>query len=125
MWETVSLFRNEVTSWFAGSSGPQFAGPVGIAQVSEEVAEAGWRPLLVFAALLSINLAIVNMLPLPALDGGRIVFVALEWVRGGKRIPPEREGVVHAVGFALLIGVIAVITYFDIVRIAQGNSITN
>ena len=41
MWETVSLFRNEVTSWFAGSSGPQFAGPVGIAQVSEEVAEAG------------------------------------------------------------------------------------
>ena len=125
MWETVSLFRNEVTSWFAGSSGPQFAGPVGIAQVSEEVAEAGWRPLLVFAALLSINLAIVNMLPLPALDGGRIVFVALEWVRGGKRIPPEREGVVHAVGFAVLIGIIAVITYFDIVRIAQGNSITN
>ena len=125
MWETVQLFRNEVTSWFAGSGGPQLAGPVGIAQVSEEVAEAGWRPLLVFAALLSINLAIVNLLPLPALDGGRIVFVALEWVRGGKRIPAEREGIVHAIGFAVLIGIIAIITFFDISRIVSGGSITN
>ena len=125
MWETVVLLRNEVLGWFIGSGGPQFAGPVGIAEISDEVAEAGWRPLVVFAALLSINLAIINLLPLPALDGGRIVFVALEWVRGGKRIPAHHEGLVHAVGFALLIGVIAVITYMDVSRIIQGNSITN
>ena len=125
MWETVVLLRNEVLGWFIGSGGPQLAGPVGIAEISNEVAEAGWRPLVVFAALLSINLAIINLLPLPALDGGRIVFVALEWIRGGKRIPAEREGLVHAVGFALLIGVIAVITYADVSRIVQGNSIAN
>lgn len=125
MWEMLVLLKNEVLSWFAGAGGPQFAGPVGIAQVSEEVAEAGWRPLVIFAALLSLNLGIINLLPLPALDGGRIVFVGLEWIRGGKRVPPEREGIVHAVGFALLIGVVVVITYFDVSRIVQGNSITN
>lgn len=125
MWEMLVLFKNEILTWFAGSSGPQLAGPVGIAQVSDQVAEAGWRPLVVFAALLSLNLAIVNLLPLPALDGGRIVFVALEWARGGKRIPPEREGLVHAVGFALIIGAIAVITYNDVVRILSGASIAN
>ena len=125
MWEMLVLLKNEILSWFAGSGGPQFAGPVGIAQISEEVAEAGWRPLVIFAALLSLNLAIINLLPLPALDGGRIVFVALEWARGGKRVPPEREGLVHAVGFAVLIGVIVVITFFDVSRIIAGNSITN
>ena len=125
MWEMLVLFKNEILSWFVGSGGPQLAGPVGIAQVSEEVAEAGWRPLVVFAALLSLNLGILNLLPLPALDGGRIVFVALEWVRGGKRVPPEREGLVHALGFAFLISVIVVITYFDLSRIIQGGSIAN
>ena len=125
MWETVALLRNEVASWFLGSGGPQLAGPVGIAQVSEEVAEAGWRPLVAFAALLSINLAIINLLPLPALDGGRIVFVVLEWVRRGKRVSAEREGLVHALGFTLLLGAIVVITYLDINRIVQGNSIIN
>lgn len=125
MWEMLALFKNEILSWFAGSGGPQLAGPVGIAQVSEEVAEAGWRPLIIFAALLSLNLGILNLLPLPALDGGRIVFVGLEWVRGGKRVPPEREGLVHALGFAFLIGVIVIITFYDLSRIIQGNSIAN
>ncbi|MCY4624746.1 MAG: M50 family metallopeptidase [Chloroflexi bacterium] len=125
MWEMLVLLKNEILSWFAGSGGPQFAGPVGIAQISDEVAEAGWRPLVIFAALLSLNLAIINLLPLPALDGGRIVFVALEWARGGKRVPPEREGLVHAVGFAVLIGVIVIITFFDVSRIIAGNSIAN
>ena len=125
MWEMLVLLKNEVLTWFAGTGGPQLAGPVGIAQVTKEVSEAGLRPLVIFAALLSLNLGILNLLPLPALDGGRIVFVGLEWIRGGKRVPPEREGLVHAVGFALLIGVVVVITYYDISRIIQGNSITN
>ena len=77
------------------------------------------------AALLSLNLAIINILPIPALDGGRIVFVALEWIRRGKRISPQREGLVHLVGFTLLIGSIVLISYFDIIRIIQGGSLTN
>jgi len=55
-------------------------------------------------------------LPLPALDGGRLIFVLLEWIRGGRRIPPEKEGMVHAMGMAALLLMMVVVTYFDIVR---------
>jgi regulator of sigma E protease len=125
MWEMLVLFKNEVTGWIIGANTPQLAGPVGIAQVTGEVARAGWLPLVELMALLSLNLAILNILPIPALDGGRILFVAIEWVRRGKRISPEREGLVHLVGFAVLISSIVVISYFDIVRIIQGGSLTN
>ncbi len=99
------------------------AGPVGIAQLTGEVAKAGISPLLEFAAFLSINLAIINMFPLPALDGGRIVFVILEWVRRGKRIAPKTEGLVHLIGFVMLMGVFVAITYQDIIRIVSGGSL--
>ena len=125
MWEMLVLFKNEVTGWIIGSNSPQLAGPIGIAQVTGEVARAGWQPLVELTALLSLNLAILNILPIPALDGGRIMFVAIEWVRRGKRISPEREGLVHLVGFTVLIGSIIIISYFDIIRIIQGGSLTN
>jgi len=61
---------------------------------------------------------------LPALDGGRIVFVLLEVVRRGKRVSPRTEGLVHYVGFAMLIALILVISYFDIVRVIRGESLS-
>jgi regulator of sigma E protease len=60
---------------------------------------------------------------LPALDGGRIVFVLLEWVRRGKKISPQKEGMVHMIGFALLMLLMFVITFQDIVRIISGGSV--
>ncbi len=121
---SLILARNEVISWFKGGSGPDVAGPVGIAQATGEVVEeSGFDILLEFAALLSINLAIINILPLPMLDGGRIVFVLLEIVRRGKRIAPEKEALVHLVGLALIITLAIVITYFDIIRIISGESL--
>ncbi len=95
----------------------EVSGPVGIYQATEQVAKAGLTQVLEFTAFLSINLFLVNLLPLPALDGGRLIFVLLEWVRGGRRVPPEKEGYVHFVGMALLIGLMVVVTYFDILRI--------
>lgn len=121
--ETFVLFKNEIMRWLIGAASPQVAGPVGIAQITGEVARAGISPLLEFAAFLSINLAIINMFPLPALDGGRIVFVLLEWIRRGRRISPKKEGLVHLIGFAMLMVVFLVITYQDIVRIASGGSL--
>jgi len=119
--EMMVLAKNEVTRWIIGASSPQVAGPVGIAQMTGEVARAGgFMPLLEFTALLSINLAILNILPIPMLDGGRLVFVAIEWVGRGRRVPPEKEGLVHLIGFALLIALAVLITYFDILRIARG-----
>jgi regulator of sigma E protease len=120
MWEIVVLLRNMVTSWIVGSSSPELGGPIAIAEASDEVAESGWIALLGFMAFISFQLAIFNILPFPALDGGRILFVAIEWVRRGKRISPEKEGLVHLVGFAVLISSIVVISYFDVVRIVQG-----
>jgi len=121
--ETFVLFKNGIISMIIGSEPVEIAGPVGIAQLTGEVAKAGISPLLEFAAFLSINLAIINIFPLPALDGGRIVFVLLEWVRRGKRISPKREGLIHAIGFALLMAAFAAITYKDIIRIISGESL--
>ena len=125
-WDTMILARNEVVGWFKGTSGPQFAGPVGIAQTTGEVARSSETtvgaisPLFELAALLSINLGIMNLLPLPMLDGGRVFFLLIEVVRGGKRIRPEREAIVHMVGFAAFIVLAIVVTFSDISRILGG-----
>lgn len=123
MGELLKMFRNEIISWIIGAKAPQLAGPVGIAQISGEVARSGWVPLFELTALLSLNLAILNILPIPALDGGRILFVAIEWIRRGKRISAQKEGLVHLIGFSVLISMVVIITYFDIVRLLSGQDI--
>jgi regulator of sigma E protease len=123
-WESLILARNQVIAMFKGGAGPQVAGPVGIAQTTGQVVEeAGWQPLLELAALLSINLAIINMLPLPMLDGGRCVFVLLEVIRRGKRVDPHKEAIVHLVGLAFILTLAVVITYFDVARLISGGSL--
>jgi len=122
-WDILILFRNEVVSWFVRSTGPQLAGPIAIAQLTGEVLKAGISPLLEFTALISINLGVFNLLPFPGLDGGRLIFVLLEWVRRGKRISPQKEGMVHMIGFFALLALILVISYFDVARIIQGDSL--
>ena len=120
--ETLLLFKNAILGILLGTTELEPVGPVGIAQITGEVAKAGPSPLLEWTSIISINLAIINLLPLPALDGGRIAFVLLEWVRRGKRISPQKEGLVHMIGFVLLMGLILAITYQDIMRIISGDS---
>lgn len=123
-WESLVLARNQVIAMVKGGQGPDVAGPVGIAQATGEVVdEAGWEPLLEFAALLSINLAIINILPLPMLDGGRITFVLIEVARRGRRVAPEKEAIVHLIGLALIITMAVVVTYFDVARLIAGGSL--
>ncbi|MDO8532194.1 MAG: RIP metalloprotease RseP [Dehalococcoidia bacterium] len=122
--ETLVLAKNTIVTWVSGTTAPQFAGPVGIAQMTGEVASLGGiLALMELAALLSMNMAFFNILPIPMLDGGRLLFVVIEVVRGGKRISPQREGFVHMVGFAVLIAMIVVVTYFDIARLVRGESL--
>ena len=94
-------------------------GPIGISRYVGGAAEAiptvGLAPILQLMALLSVSLAVVNILPLPGLDGGRLAFIILEAVRGGKRINPQREAVIHFAGIMFFLGLMIVITYFDIV----------
>ena len=122
--DSMILFRNEVIGWAKGAGGPALAGPVGIAQTTGEVArEGGISPLFSLAAVLSINLGVLNLLPLPMLDGGRIFFLLIEIARGGRRVAPEREALVHLAGLVVFIGLAAVITFADIARIANGESL--
>ncbi|MBT5773225.1 MAG: site-2 protease family protein [Dehalococcoidia bacterium] len=128
-WDTMILARNEILGWFRGSATPQFAGPIGIADTvggvarQQETASDAVSPLLEIAALLSINLGILNLLPLPMLDGGRIFFLLIEVARRGKRIAPEKEAFVRMIGFLVFISLALVITFFDISRIASGESL--
>lgn len=91
-------------------------GPIGIAVYTNEATKLGVSYVLEFAALISINLALLNILPFPALDGGRIVFVLFEALRGGRRLPVRFEQWTHTIGFALLIGLMVLITLKDIGR---------
>jgi regulator of sigma E protease len=113
-WQTLILFKNEIIHWIIGATAPQVTGPVGMAEMTGQVVQSGFSPLLEFAAFISINLGIVNILPLPALDGGRIAFVLLEMIRGGRRVSPKTEGIIHAIGFMLLIGLMVLVTFGDI-----------
>jgi len=92
------------------------AGPVGMVQIVGDVMEFGIGTIIKFAAMLSLNLGIINLFPIPALDGSRLVFLGIEGLRG-KPIKPERENFFHFVGFVLLIGLMLLITYKDIWRI--------
>jgi regulator of sigma E protease len=95
-------------------------GPVGITQITgnvvSQIPTTGWVPVLNLIALLSTSLAVVNVLPFPGLDGGRMVFVVLEWLRRGKRVSPQREGMIHFAGLMFLFGLMILITYFDVVN---------
>lgn len=101
----------------------QMVGPVGIVYLSVRVTQqGGLYTLLNLMAMISANLFLVNLFPIPALDGGRAIFVLLEWLRGGKRIAPEVEGTIHMVFFFILIGLVALLTIFsDIPGIISGN----
>jgi regulator of sigma E protease len=123
LWETFGLIRNEVKRWFVNRAPPEVTGPVGIFELTGEASEAGPSYLIQFAAFLSLNLAIINLFPLPALDGGRIVFVILEVIRRGKRVSARTEAMVHFVGFVMLIGLMLVITFYDVVRVIGGESL--
>lgn len=94
----------------------QMSGPVGVTTAIGEAAEQGGTNLLFLCALITLNLGIFNLLPLPALDGGRLVFQIIELVRR-KPIKPEYEGFVHFVGIVLLMLLMIFITYKDITKI--------
>jgi regulator of sigma E protease len=127
--ESIVLARKEIESRIRGGfpgvgGGFQITGPVGIAQLTGEVVEeAGWQSLMEFAALISMNLAVINILPLPMLDGGRVVFVLIEFVRRGKRIAPQKEAMVHFAGMVAMLAFAVAVTYFDVIRIFQGDGI--
>lgn len=92
------------------------SGPVGIYDMTDQIVQTGFVNYLLWTAMLSINLGIINLVPLPALDGGRLLFVGIEAVRG-KPIEPQKEGMVHVIGFLLLMILMIIVTWNDIQRL--------
>ena len=112
------LFRSKVTR-------QDVAGPVGIAvnvvgKTYDTAKEYGWQSVLLsmlnITLMLSVNLGILNLLPVPALDGGRLVFLLVEVIRG-KPVPPEKEGMVHFVGLMFFMVLMVVIFFNDLSNI--------
>lgn len=113
--EIVRSFGQLLAGFFRGRVEVDFSGPVGIAVLTGEVAKLGLVSLLQFMALLSVNLAVVNLIPFPALDGGRLLFFGIEKLRG-RPVPKRWENTAHRVGFALLIVLVIVVTVRDVGR---------
>ena len=105
--------------FFKGEGAEDMAGPIGTVAVVSQTLAVDPSQLLYFAVVISLNLAIMNLIPFPGLDGSRLVFLAIEGIRR-KPVPPEREGLVHGIGLLLLFVFIIFITYKDIVRLISG-----
>ena len=119
--QTITSVQQYVQGIFqivTGQVKAQVAGPVGIVKITSQVAQSvpdqGWWPILSLTAILSLSLAVMNILPFPALDGGRVVLVLIEVLRGGKRLKPEREGLINLIGMLALLTLMVVITISDV-----------
>nr|WP_300091996.1 RIP metalloprotease RseP [Sedimentibacter sp.] len=113
----IKLMFKTIVQLVTGKLGSDsLGGPVMVISMVGEAAESGILSLLNLAAFISINLGFMNLLPIPALDGSKLVFLVVEGIRG-KSIPVEKEGYIHFIGFVVLIGFMLFITYKDILRL--------
>ncbi|MFO0765165.1 MAG: M50 family metallopeptidase [Patescibacteria group bacterium] len=116
----VAGFGSLIHDLFSGKASADVSGPVGIAIMTGQVSQRGFWALMQFTAILSLNLAVINFLPIPALDGGRALFVIFEGLRR-KKHDPRIEAVVHQIGFIVLLGLILIVTLHDLQK--HGSSI--
>ncbi|NTW21979.1 RIP metalloprotease RseP [Candidatus Falkowbacteria bacterium] len=116
-WVILVAFYDLISGLVTGGGvSGEVAGPVGIASLTGQVARMGFVYLMQFTALLSINLAIINFLPFPALDGGRVLFLIIEKIKR-KPVRRELEAIIHNFGFMLLMLLVLLVTFNDIVNI--------
>ena len=104
---------------FKGEGAKDMAGTVGIISMVSQSVRQGWYMVLNYLYIISLNLGIMNLLPLPALDGGRLVFLIIEAIRR-KPVPPEKEGMVHAIGLLAIMVLFVLLTYQDVMRLIRG-----
>ena len=124
-------FANALTSQLSGYGqlirhpaqyGASVSGPIGMERAASAYQDLGWGPYLDLAAMISVALGLLNLLPFPALDGGRAVFIIAEMLRG-RPVEPEKEAFVHVTGFAVLITLMVFVAYHDISNIVTGKGV--
>jgi regulator of sigma E protease len=123
-WDTMVYWTKSIISGLKKLVLGQFkmdelSGPVGTIQLTSKIAIEGIKPMILWSGILSLYLGLFNLLPFPALDGSRLVFLGVEAVRG-RPVDPNRESMVHFIGFAMLMLLMIVVTYNDILRLIKG-----
>lgn len=126
-WFLVTGTLEGIGQLFTQPDASNLAGPVGMGQLTSEfISESSmpaWFIVGNLVMVISVGLGLLNLMPLPALDGGRLAFVVVEVLRGGKRLPPEKEGLVHLAGLALLLMLMFFVAFNDVSRIVDGEQI--
>jgi len=115
---------NVITGIAAGQAPKELSGPVGIFAVTTEAAKNGILTLINFVGILSVNLAILNIIPFPALDGGRLLFIGIESIIG-KKVVPKVEATIHTVGMIILLLILLAITIGDVKHLITAGGISN
>ena len=114
---------NFVVQLFTGNLPMKFtdavSGPVGVVSIVSDASKAGFINVVYVMAIISLNLGILNLLPIPALDGFKILMLFIEFIRGGKKLDPKKEGMINFIGFALLMGLIVFVTFNDITKLLK------
>ncbi len=117
IWAIIIGLASIIGQLFSGQSvSADVVGPVGIATLTGQMAKLGFAYLAQFAAILSLHLAVINFLPFPALDGGRVLFLIIEKFKG-KPVRQKTEAIIHNIGFLILIGLIVLVTFKDIIKL--------
>jgi regulator of sigma E protease len=119
----ISGFWQVITQLFSGKVPQDLSGPVGIFAVTSQVAQFGILSIINFIGILSLNLAILNIVPFPALDGGRLLFIGIEAVLG-RKVLPKVEAVIHTIGMIILLLLLLAITARDIKRLINAGSLS-
>ena len=115
--QMVEFLGQLVTGRVAGGLSNSVAGPVGVIGMVSDAAKTGITNLLYLGAVISLNLGIMNLVPFPALDGGRLLLLLIEALRGGKKLDPSKEAMINIVGMSVLMAFMLFITYKDILRL--------
>ena len=116
-------FGGWVADLFAGDVSFDVVGPIGVADLTADIIPLGASVVLMWAAMISMTIGIANLLPIPVFDGGHILFVLIEMIRGGKRISLKKRAAAQMVGLVLILSIFVIVGYKDIVRLISGGSL--
>ena len=118
--QMVTFLKQMITGTIPGGFSNSVAGPVGVISIVSDAAKTGIINLLYLGSIISLNLGIINLVPFPALDGGRLFLLLIEAIRGGKKINPEKEAMINMIGFCALMAFMVFITYSDVTKLFKG-----
>ena len=113
----LSFLWKLVTGQLSGKAADALSGPVGVVKMVSNAATTGIINVIYLTAIISLNIGLMNLLPIPALDGWRILMLIIEAIRGGKKFPAKVEGYINAIGLFVILGLMLFVTYKDIIRL--------